>query len=686
MPSPRDPPSPEYSNLDCAFPPFPTSRSATPRTGTPVKELKPLDSEFNNDYVREHAEPFNASSGPSQDGSSRLGHSRGRSVTSQRSRSGSVFGGRDTSLTRPSTANSHRRRPSLASISGGPKASLRSQPPVPSLPPKEDLPPMPNLDAFSASPVMGRLPFCQRADQNLDNGASPNERSGGYGGLDDREPTSTTSNLYNPYNFETTSLRGQNAIRNLSASSTTYQSNQDSELFLPSTQKFPASETSRRPPPLNEKPFLRNSAERPTPSPTRSQTYPIHNDDRDSVGSLNKALPRRPSEPSPVRYRHRQSRSEIDLEPDRLSRRDKLFSSRDDTNNHRPTNDFFPPRSSSRKRRPSNLRPEAAPPLPNLALDFDMGNPYHTPSESSSSHASSISTGQTGSSRSSPPPPDEHRRKRSGTLERNTVDSDYPPPLRLKPFGPPDSPTDPLMQAGRLSPLPRLNYNKTMKSNAPSMVSDASSSSRPRRNPTSASKGICRGCNLPITGKSISSADGRLTGRYHKECFVCKTCQEPFQTTDFYVHDNLPYCGQHYHALNGSICGTCGNGIEGQYLEAMVNSSKGKEKFHPNCFTCCTCRILLDADYYELNGKIYCERDAFRAVPSAGPTGHNRGLSIDGPNGGRTPGRAGANSRMPPGHGKLLGIANGIGGRTMSGRNRFPERRTTKLMMMGNPI
>ena len=103
--------------------------------------------------------------------------------------------------------------------------------------------------------------------------------------------------------------------------------------------------------------------------------------------------------------------------------------------------------------------------------------------------------------------------------------------------------------------------------------------SRPRR--TAVKKGNCKGCGELIMGKSVSSADGRLTGRYHKPCFVCKTCKEPFQTTDFYVLNNHPYCGRHYHQLNDSLCKTCDQGIEGQYLETEL-----KQKFHPYCFTC----------------------------------------------------------------------------------------------------
>lgn len=39
-----------------------------------------------------------------------------------------------------------------------------------------------------------------------------------------------------------------------------------------------------------------------------------------------------------------------------------------------------------------------------------------------------------------------------------------------------------------------------------------------RPEPTPRSKGDCRGCSKPIFGKSVKAADGRLTGRYHREC------------------------------------------------------------------------------------------------------------------------------------------------------------------------
>lgn len=154
------------------------------------------------------------------------------------------------------------------------------------------------------------------------------------------------------------------------------------------------------------------------------------------------------------------------------------------------------------------------------------------------------------------------------------------------------------------------------------------------RRPPPANKGNCRGCGDLIHGKSVSSADGRLTGRYHKQCFVCQTCQRPFQTADFYVMNNQPYCARHYHELNDSLCTNCDRGIEGQYLETEL-----QQKFHPHCFSCQECHIILRDDYFEFNGRTLCEQHAFGAARTSTP------------------------SSLGPGR-------------------RFPERRTTRLMMM----
>ncbi|KAI7279396.1 hypothetical protein KC345_g5410 [Hortaea werneckii] len=127
----------------------------------------------------------------------------------------------------------------------------------------------------------------------------------------------------------------------------------------------------------------------------------------------------------------------------------------------------------------------------------------------------------------------------------------------------------------------------------------------------------CRGCGKVIEGKSVKAADGRLTGRWHKACFTCRACEQPFTTADFYVIDNHPYCEQHYHEQNGSLCHGCHRGIEGQYLEttsSSASSGTSEKKYHPRCFTCHDCRQVLSDDYFEISGRVYCERHALAAM------------------------------------------------------------------------
>ncbi|KAJ6144120.1 hypothetical protein N7470_008015 [Penicillium chermesinum] len=209
---------------------------------------------------------------------------------------------------------------------------------------------------------------------------------------------------------------------------------------------------------------------------------------------------------------------------------------------------------------------------------------------------------------------------------------------------------------------------------------------RPHTRSATRSKGNCKGCGEAITGKSISSSDGRLTGRYHRGCFVCYECNSPFQSTDFYVLNNLPYCAQHYHERNGSLCSTCHLGIEGHYLETVEQNYNRPERrrFHPECLQCRTCHVLLKDDYFEWNGGIFCERDARRAAASyyPPPPGRRRptiGSSPLAPPRGYPPGPGyGPPPPHGPGPGSRLGPRYPPG---PPGAMRIPERRTTKLMM-----
>ncbi|KAI0407715.1 hypothetical protein F4802DRAFT_523993 [Xylaria palmicola] len=338
-------------------------------------------------------------------------------------------------------------------------------------------------------------------------------------------------------------------------------------------------------------------------------------------------------------------------------------------------NDDIPTMTSDRKHRPSFvIKDTSRPPPPrkslirpptregsrnlsiNLADEFGSGNPYHSPSISQSSSNSGFSqesrTSRTSSntsparsiqSRSGPRRPSDTFRmdalmddlqksingpqqassttrpipisngdnSRSAAAQRGPVQN-----LRLNPDAQSrrDMRSDSPVSPGTTPNSDRLDATfdgrGRMRSQTASTQGSGSLNRQPSRNPRP--RGNCKACQEPITGKSIASADGRLTGRYHKACFVCATCKEPFSSATFYVHGDRPYCEQHYHRLNGSLCGSCNRGIEGQYLEDEV-----PQKYHPGCFRCGDCGVVLRDGYFDVNGRSYCERDAWRRMQSA---------------------------------------------------------------------
>ncbi|KAL4806257.1 hypothetical protein BDV18DRAFT_124980 [Aspergillus unguis] len=291
-----------------------------------------------------------------------------------------------------------------------------------------------------------------------------------------------------------------------------------------------------------------------------------------------------------------------------------------------------------------------------------------------------------------------------------------PPRIPASLFAP-DSPTDPaLSHGGGLSLVPDVPKDKEGEEERDELKPLARSATEPVPNQQqSKPRGPCRGCGEMIMGKSISSADGRLTGRYHRGCFVCFQCRLPFETTDFYVLNDRPYCAQHYHERNGSICAGCHNGIEGEYLETNERTGPGpcdSQKFHIDCLRCRTCNMDLRGEYFEWNGLVYCERDARRAAAAVSPNRFRRptmpssplappGMPMPPPGRGRPPppgyrgrgGRGGRPPRPPPGsmdsygpgprgpppYGRPPPSPNNLG---PPGPRRFPERRTTKLMMI----
>ncbi|CAE6450871.1 unnamed protein product [Rhizoctonia solani] len=133
----------------------------------------------------------------------------------------------------------------------------------------------------------------------------------------------------------------------------------------------------------------------------------------------------------------------------------------------------------------------------------------------------------------------------------------------------------------------------------------------------------CRQCGLAIETQAIYASDGQLKGKYHKECFNCYTCHQPFPDRSFYVHQERPYCKYHYHEANNSLCAapSCLEPIEGPCAMSHTGA-----RYHPEHFTCQygdsegKCETLLK-EYWEVDGERMCERHAARTESQKDSTG-----------------------------------------------------------------
>lgn len=123
----------------------------------------------------------------------------------------------------------------------------------------------------------------------------------------------------------------------------------------------------------------------------------------------------------------------------------------------------------------------------------------------------------------------------------------------------------------------------------------------------------CSKCRQPVEKNAVRSSDGALKGIFHRSCFCCFQCDARFADGVFYVMDNAPYCFEHYSALAGTQCASCGLGIEGQCRQTDATG----ERYHPHCLTCQYedhrtgefCRDLVE-DFYIIDNRRLCEHHA----------------------------------------------------------------------------
>ncbi|CAG0880026.1 unnamed protein product [Darwinula stevensoni] len=123
----------------------------------------------------------------------------------------------------------------------------------------------------------------------------------------------------------------------------------------------------------------------------------------------------------------------------------------------------------------------------------------------------------------------------------------------------------------------------------------------------------CGGCGEYVEGEVVTA----LGNTYHRKCFRCGRCKEPFPSGDrvtFTGKDclcqrclHIPIVDSHSPPTSPSSlpkCGGCGEELkEGQSLIALDN------QWHVWCFRCAACSVMLSEGYKGKDAKPYCEKD-----------------------------------------------------------------------------
>lgn len=83
---------------------------------------------------------------------------------------------------------------------------------------------------------------------------------------------------------------------------------------------------------------------------------------------------------------------------------------------------------------------------------------------------------------------------------------------------------------------------------------------------------------------------------WHIKCFVCSQCFRPFnKDNEYYQCNGRMYCEKDFRTLFAPYCSRCNNYIIGRFIRAL------NKTWHPNCFLCERCKIPL-ADLGFLKG------------------------------------------------------------------------------------
>eukprot|EP00128_Syssomonas_multiformis_P009608 Colp12_sorted_trinity150504_noHs@24253 len=111
---------------------------------------------------------------------------------------------------------------------------------------------------------------------------------------------------------------------------------------------------------------------------------------------------------------------------------------------------------------------------------------------------------------------------------------------------------------------------------------------------------LCFVCKDPFQKNDpVNSASGN---KYHTACYVCTSCMQPFPDDEYYEYEGKLFCPNDYKLLWGPKCAHCHEHIEGTCVTAL------ERKWHPEHFNCTACGMSLASNPWIRHGdRAFCK-------------------------------------------------------------------------------
>lgn len=97
---------------------------------------------------------------------------------------------------------------------------------------------------------------------------------------------------------------------------------------------------------------------------------------------------------------------------------------------------------------------------------------------------------------------------------------------------------------------------------------------------------------------------------YHPQCFACSECDLPILDKFYTTDEGRWLCEEHYR-LTKPKCHVCQLPVMERMLTAM------DRKFHPACFTCSVCSVILDGKPFMAEGEVIHCRECYAKFKAA---------------------------------------------------------------------